>query len=157
MRSAGGAVLIGVGNTYRRDDGIGPAIAAAISKHDLPGVTVLTSDGEPSRLLDAWSGARLAVVVDAVRGGSGVPGTIHRHCLPGGQGHGWTSGGAASTHGLGVEEAILLGQAMDRLPERLVVFAVEAADTAYGPGLSEAVAACPPELTRLVLAELGFG
>jgi hydrogenase maturation protease len=150
-----GAVLIGIGNSYRRDDGIGPAIAAAISEHDLPGVTVLTSDGEPSRLLDAWSGARLAVVVDAVRGGSGVPGTIHRRSLLDGQAQ--AQGGLASTHGFGLEEAVELARAMERMPERLVVFAVEAADTGHGPGLSEAVAARLPELTRLVLAELGTG
>ncbi len=156
MRRAGGAVLIGVGNAYRRDDGIGPALAAAISAQSPPGVTVLTSDGEPSRLLDAWSGASLAVVVDAVCE-SGVPGRIHRYFSPDGQRADWIPGAAASTHGLGVEEAVLLGQALDRLPERLVVFAVEASDTGYGPGLSRAVAACLPGLTRLVLAELGSG
>ena len=118
---------------------------------DLPGVTVLASDGEPSRLLDAWAGARLAIVVDAVRPGGDAPGQIHRFaddcpagCTP----------GSASTHGLGIAEAIALGQALDRLPERLVIFAVEAEDTGYGEHLSQSVTAALPELTHLVLTEL---
>ena len=60
------AVLIGIGNPYRRDDGIGPALAAEIEQLRPPGVSVTVSDGEPTWLLDAWSGAPLAVVVDAV-------------------------------------------------------------------------------------------
>ncbi len=150
MNPAGQVVLIGVGNPYRRDDGIGPALAAAIGGLDLPGVIVLTSDGEPSRLLDAWTGARLAVVVDAVRPGGGEPGQIHRFsgCPADGD------SGPASTHGLGIGQAAALGQALDRLPDRLVVLAVEAADVGYGEQLSPPVAAALASLTSLVLAEL---
>jgi hydrogenase maturation protease len=114
-------------------------------------VTVLNSDGEPSRLLDAWAGARFAIVVDAVRPGGGEPGQIHRFA------DGCPADGdslSASTHGLGIAEAIALGQALGRLPERLVVFAVEAEDVGYGEHLSQPVTATLPELTRRVLAEL---
>ena len=149
------AVLIGVGNLYRRDDGIGPAVAEVIEGLGLPGVSVLISDGEPSRLLEAWSGARLAVVVDATRRDGGVAGTIERHCVTDGPlTGGWTSSGSASTHGLGIGEAIHLAQAMNEMPERLVVFAVEAADIGYGEHLSLPVSASLPELTQAVLSEL---
>ena len=37
-----------------------------------------------------------------------------------------------------------------------MVFAVEAADLGFGPGLSEAVAASLPRLTRAVRAEFGL-
>jgi len=151
-------VLIGVGNQYRRDDGIGLALAAAISELDLPGVTVLASDGEPSRLLDAWSGASLAVLVDAVRQEGGVPGQIHRHHMSGdGLTDTWASANSASTHGLGIGEAIALAKAVDRLPERLVVFTVEADDIGYGEHLSPPVSASLPALTQAVLAELRSG
>jgi len=144
------AVLIGVGNPFRRDDGIGPALAVAIDALDLPGVTVLASDGEPSRLLDAWAGASLAVVVDAARPGDGDPGQIHRFAddCPA------QASGSASTHGLGIAEAVELGRALDRLPGRLVLFAVAAEDVGYGDQLSQPVQAALPDLTRQVLAEL---
>jgi len=148
---AGQLVLIGVGNPYRRDDGIGPALAVALEALDLAGVTVLTSDGEPSRLLDAWAGARLAIVVDAERPGGAEPGQIRRFA---GDVPADGDSVSASTHGLGITEAIALGQALDRRPERLVVFAVAAEDVGYGEHLSQPVTAALPELTRQVLAEL---
>jgi hydrogenase maturation protease len=150
-------VLIGVGNPYRRDDGVGPAFAASLRAHDLPGVSVLISDGEPSRLLDAWAGAGLAIVVDAVRCEPGIPGRISRRTLHPAPAEGPPPVSQSSTHGLGVAEAVRLAQALDRLPERLVVFAVEAGDIGYGSQLSEAVAASLPDLTRAVLAELEIG
>lgn len=158
MSAGTGAVLIGVGNGYRRDDGIGPALAAAISELSLPGVSVIVSDGEPSRLLEAWSEARLAVVVDAIRRDGGVAGQFHRHCVTDGRmPAGWTPAGSASTHALGISEAIHLAQVVGRMPERLVVFAVEAADIGYGEHLSPPVSASLPELTQAVLGELRPG
>jgi hydrogenase maturation protease len=156
------AVVIGIGNPYRRDDGIGLALAAAVARAALPGVTVTESDGEPSALLDAWSGVPLAVVVDAVLCAVPEPGRIHRTALDlasGGGGldaAGFNAGGAgaASTHGLGVPDAVRLAQALGRAPGRLVVFAVEAADLGFGPAPSPTVAASLPELSRAVLAEL---
>jgi len=73
------AVVIGIGNPFRNDDGIGPAAAAQIEGLRLPGVRVVMSDGEPAGLLEAWAGADLAVVVDAiyrVPASPGPPGLI---------------------------------------------------------------------------------
>ena len=44
-------------------------------------VELLVSDGEPARLIEAWSGADLAVVVDAVRADPARPGRLHRLVL----------------------------------------------------------------------------
>lgn len=71
-------VLVGIGNPYRRDDGIGPALVAAVGRLGVPGVTLTCADGEPSRLLDAWDGAVLTVVVYAVACAPAAPGRIHR-------------------------------------------------------------------------------
>jgi hydrogenase maturation protease len=143
------AVIIGVGNPYRRDDGVGPAAIAELAKHDLADVLLTVADGEPTQLLDAWSGADVAIVIDAVLCQPATPGRIHRSTLdqltPGGK--------TASTHGLGIPDAIRLAQVLDRAPQRLVVYAVEAADLGFGLGLSPAVAAAVPQLVRDVLTE----
>ena len=109
------AVVIGIGNSYRCDDGIGPALVTAIESVCPAGVTLTVSDGEPSQLLAAWSGVQLAVLVDAVLCDAPVPGRIHRSVLatatadpPAAS----TRTGAASTHGLGIPDAI------PGLPER---------------------------------------
>ena len=144
-------VVIGVGNEYRRDDGIGPAVVAQLRDRGLPGVTLTVSDGEPSQLLDTWAGAELAVVIDAVLCEPSVPGRIHRTTL--GSVAGEVS--ASSTHGLGVPDAVRLAAALDQAPSSLVVYAVEAADLGFGLGLSPAVSAAVPEVARAVLAETG--
>ncbi|NMH97609.1 hydrogenase maturation protease [Pseudonocardia acidicola] len=148
MRPA--VALIGIGNPYRRDDGIGPAVVTAIGNRHLPGLTVTVTDADPSRLIDAWSGADLAVIIDAVRCDPSIPGRIHRTAVsaPG------PGPAAASTHGLGVPDIVRLAEALDRAPRRLVVLAVEASDLGFGPGLSPVVAEAVPLLVRNVLGEL---
>ncbi len=131
-------VVIGVGNEYRRDDGLGPAVVARLSGFDLPGVTVAVSDGEPSSMLHLWTGAELAVVVDAVRVDDGVPGRLHE----------LVTGELAevppetgTSHAIGLGTTVELARALGRMPGRLVVYAVEGTDFGYGPGLSAEVAA----------------
>ena len=143
--------LIGVGNEFRRDDGIGPALVAQVAESAPPGVTLSVVDGEPSQLLDVWDSVQLAVVVDAVLCDPSTPGRIHRTTL----GDAYPAGTSASTHGLGIPDALGLAEALGRAPARLVVFAVEAADLGFGTGLSQPVADALPDLTRLVLDELG--
>ena len=156
---AGASVVIGVGNSFRRDDGIGPAVAAEIERQQRPGVRVVISDGEPSGLIEAWSGVDLAIIVDALHGRPGTghpggpvaaPGRVHRVTPAALE----TSGRAGSSHGLGLPDAFRLGHALGRLPARAVIVAVEAADTRPGPGLSAAVAAAVADAVAAVAAEL---
>jgi hydrogenase maturation protease len=141
------ACVIGVGNPYRRDDGVGPAVIAALETAVPDGVTLTVTDGEPTQLLDAWAETDLAIVVDAVLCERPAPGRVHRTDVP-------PPGRAASTHGLGIPEAIQLAEALDRAPRRLVVYAVEAADLGFGDTLSPAVAAAVPGVVDAVLGEL---
>ncbi|HEY5362340.1 MAG TPA: hydrogenase maturation protease, partial [Streptosporangiaceae bacterium] len=126
------AAVIGIGNLYRRDDGIGPALVAALKRLRPPGVSLTVADGEPSQLLDAWSGAPLAIVVDAVLCEAPAPGRIHRTVIHRtGRGSGADdlmvpapgSRAAASTHGLGIPDAVRLAEALHQAPARLVVIA----------------------------------
>ena len=50
-------LLIGIGNAYRRDDGVGLAVAEEIEERALPGVRTEMAIGEPGAMLDAWGGA----------------------------------------------------------------------------------------------------
>ena len=145
------AVVIGVGNEFRRDDGAGPEVVARLRGQVPKGAELLVSDGEPTRMIEAWQGMPLAVVVDAVRAEPPVPGRLHRLVLDCADG---APPGALSSHGLGLEDAIGLAQALGRMPDRLIVHAVEAADLTQGTGLSPAVAAVIDELAAAVLREL---
>ncbi len=145
------AAVIGVGNPFRRDDGAGPETVARLRDRVPPGVRVTALDGEPTGLMEAWSGVALAIVVDTVVCDPPDPGRIHRVQAPASL----PVGMSVATHGLGVVEAVRLAAALDRLPRALVVLGVEAADVGVGPGLSPQVAAAIPALVGAVLAELG--
>ncbi|MGI9646364.1 MAG: hydrogenase maturation protease, partial [Ilumatobacteraceae bacterium] len=70
-------LVIGVGNRWRGDDGVGPRAVDALAARTGDGVDLVALDGEPTRMVDAWAGRSAVVVIDAVRAG-GPPGTIHR-------------------------------------------------------------------------------
>jgi hydrogenase maturation protease len=134
-----------VGNRLRGDDGAGPAVASALGAR--------TVAGEPLALLHAWDGADAVVLVDAVRTGA-PPGTIHRFDaseapLPA------ELGGAASTHALGIGEAIELARALGRLPARVIVVGIEGERFELGDELSAAVAGVVGEAAARVRGELG--
>jgi len=117
-----------------------------------PGVELVITDGEPTRLIDAWTGTMLTIVVDAVRARPPHPGQVHRFVVdrPGtGQVR------AASSHGLGLDDAISLATALDRMPARLIVHAIEAADTEHGTGLTPAVAVAVDIVARAILDDIG--
>ncbi|HEV8219925.1 MAG TPA: hydrogenase maturation protease, partial [Streptosporangiaceae bacterium] len=91
------------------------------------------------------------VVVDAVRADPARPGRLHRFVLD------RPLAGAsrtASSHGFGLDDAIRLALALDRMPGRLIVHAIEAADLSQGTGLTSQVATAVEEVARAVLADL---
>ena len=139
-------VLIGVGNRWRADDGIGLVVVEEVARHLDARVDVVMCDGEPSRLIDAWARRSLAVVVDATHG-TGEAGTINMWDgdVPGG------SHRSTGSHALGVGNAIALGAALERLPARLVVVGIEAGVTDHGNTLCPAVAAAVSPAVATVL------
>ena len=147
----GCAVVIGIGNEFRRDDGAGPAVVARLRGRLPNDVCLLVSDGEPTRLIEAWAGAPVAVIVDAVRAEPAVPGRLHRLVLHRADANVARS---ASSHGLGLDCAIGLAQALDRMPGRLILHAVEVADVGQGTGLTHAVAASIDTLAAAVRQDL---
>lgn len=149
-------VVVGIGNRYRRDDGVGLAVAVAVQARALRDVRVVTGVEDPTSLLDVWSGVGLAVLVDAAltsplaSAASGFqPGHIHQLTMAE-----LTAVHGLSSHHLDIAEALALGQALDRVPDRLVVFTVEAADVGHGEGLTRPVAAAVPDVVAAVVAEI---
>lgn len=148
--------MIGVGNEFRRDDGVGPAVASLLrertdSRGSLPDTVVSVCDGDPARLIGLWAGAGLAVVVDAAHARPASPGRIHRVALDAV----WLGQPATtSSHGLGLGEAVDLARALGQLPGRLVVYAVEGSDSSPGTGLTPAVAQAVEALADAVEDEV---
>ena len=144
-------VVIGVGNPYRGDDAAGLVAVERLQSRVPDGVSVLACEQEPTRIIDAWTGARAALIVDAVQSGA-EPGTLHRvdasrEPVPA---HVFRS----STHAFGVGEAIELARALGRLPERIVVYGVEGATVAAGVGLTPQVETAVDGVVEALLGDL---
>ena len=58
-------LVIGYGNTLRRDDGVGPRVAEAVAKLALPGVRALACPLLTPELAEAVSQTRVVIFVDA--------------------------------------------------------------------------------------------
>lgn len=129
-------VIAGIGNPFRRDDGVGIAVVRRLRGRVPRGVSLSEHSGEGAALIEVWNGAETAILVDAVQ--SGAPaGTIHRlnaalEVVP----RGWFH---CSTHAFGVAEAIEVARALGGLPPRLFVIGIEGKDFSAGVGLSAEV------------------
>ncbi len=145
------SMVIGVGNSYRRDDGAGVRVARAVGAAQLPGVSAIEASGEGAALLEAWSGAADVVVIDAVHSGA-APGTVVRFTLPGDEIP--TGYFHYSTHAFSVAEAVALGRELDLLPARLTVIGIEGEDFGSGEGLSAEVEAAVARVVGELLREL---
>ncbi len=121
-------VVAGIGNVYRGDDGVGPVIAARLGPMLPSSVLVLEGLDDPIELIDAWEGVELAVVVDAVVS-SAKPGTVHQLEISGPLPAMFRR---LSTHLFSVAQVIELGAVLERMPDRLVVIGVEAAEVNQG-------------------------
>lgn len=148
--------IVGLGNPYRGDDGAGIEAARALSRLVSKDVEVVEHDGEPAALIDLWDGSSITYVIDAVRS-EDAPGTIDRVELDaGGEIVIPSSPRRASSHALGIGDAVELARVLGRLPDRLVLVGVTGSRFGLGDELSQpvlaALEAIVSELAREVAA-----
>jgi hydrogenase maturation protease len=145
------ALVVGLGSPDRGDDAVGPAVAAGVAALGLSGVEVMVR-ADPSALVDLMDSHDVVVLVDAMRSGA-VPGQVA--VMEAGQA---PVGIASGTHDLGLGEVIELARVLDRLPPRVVIVAIEAADFDHGEPMSPAVELAVPAAVRAVVGSLeGLG
>lgn len=138
--------IIGCGNADRGDDAAGILVARRLREL---GLDSIEHAGDGFALLELWHGSENVVLVDAVLSGA-APGTVSV----------WDPGSEplkiqdcyCSTHGFGPVEAIEIGRALGRLPQRIRVYGIEAAQfeqgSAAGPEVLKAVDRLVGELAR---------
>lgn len=146
------ALVIGVGNEFRSDDGVGKEVVKALEQLAPPGVSICESSGESFLLIEMWANVKKVILVDAIQSGA-EPGTVKRfdagsHPLPS------ELLRECSTHALSVPTAIELARSLGRLPQEVVFFGIEALHFNYGRSLSEYARRAVTETVGCVLAEL---
>jgi hydrogenase maturation protease len=139
-------IVIGLGNEFRGDDGVGLLAAQQLRER---GLAAVEHDGDLAALIDLWKGAAFIILIDAVSSGA-APGKLHRFDasasrLP-------REVFKSSTHTLDVADAVELSRALGTLPARVLVFGVEARDFSPGKGLSSEVQRAVPILIEEVIS-----
>lgn len=152
MQTNDSPYILGVGNRFRRDDGVGPAAAEILAAQ---GVDALAVDGDGATLATLWEGRSTVIVIDAMQSGRSQrePGAIRRLDANAGElPHGC---GFFNSHAFGLAQAVETARALGRLPPRLIIFGVEGDDFGWGEMLSPAVAAALPTVLAAVMTEIG--
>jgi hydrogenase maturation protease len=145
------ALVVGIGNPDRGDDGVEPAIAQRVSGRVPPGVSVLELGGDVLALIESWAGIPSVIVVDAVAP-IAEPGRFHRldlakNPLP-------VAFAPPSTHAFGLAETVELARSLGKLPPFLVAYLVKGEQFEPGAPLSPTVAKAVEKVVERVSQEL---
>jgi hydrogenase maturation protease len=145
------ALVIGIGNLLRGDDGVGRFVAQRLAERNIPGVRVLEHEGEMTWLMEAWAGADAVFVVDAVSSKS-TTGTVRRFDAAQQTLEGQSL--RNSSHAFGLREAVELARAWNRLPRRLIIYGIVGKSFDLGAELSPRVRQAVPRVADRIAAEL---
>jgi hydrogenase maturation protease len=144
QRSLDGVLVVGYGNTLRRDDGIGQAVAERLSARlRRCGATVLALHQLLPELADEVARASFVVFVDArpgVRAGSVA-------CAPLGSG-----GALCSSHGLDPPSLLALARLLHGAAPPALLVTVGTGSTEHGAGLTPAVRRSVPLAAEAVVS-----
>jgi hydrogenase maturation protease len=144
-------LLIGIGNEYRSDDGVGLLVVRMIRRKQLPSVIVKEESGEGAALMESWQGFQNVIIVDAVSSDAKA-GTVFRidakkDTVPIKFFH-------YSTHAFSVSEAIELARVMNVLPPKLSVYGIEGNDFTAGTTISLLVQQAAHKIIEQIVKEM---
>jgi hydrogenase maturation protease len=146
-------LVLGVGNTLMRDDGVGVwAVNTLADTYCVPASVRIVDGGVAGlRLLSEIADVDYLLIVDAVRRG-GDPGTIYR-LDPGGVSA--RQGPFFSAHEVGIAELLSTASFCGRLPKTQII-GVEPLETeSVGIELTDALRGSLPRVVAAVVEELG--
>ena len=143
--------VIGIGNEYRGDDGVGIFIVRQLKAKNPPKTRIELNSREGISLMDSWSDSDTTILVDAVKSGA-FPGKIYRlHMHTPIHLNGVL---ASSTHSLGIAEAIQLASTLKSLPRCLIFYGIEGQCFEPGRGLSPKVKAAAEKVLEKVMWDI---
>lgn len=127
-------LVIGIGNGFRKDDGVGLEIARRIEELKLPGITVTKTTGDLSNFINTFRDYETLIIADSIKS-SGNPGMNIRIDISD-LDEDFELSPKISTHWLGILEALRLADNIGNLPEKTIIYGVEGIDFSFGVGIS---------------------
>ena len=147
---AGDVLILGVGNRLLRDDGVGGRVAAELGRLALPSRIRAVDGGTLGRdLLPLVATAAALVIVDAVDLGA-EPGSV---AVLRGDPVELALGGLAGFGGGAIGDLLAHARLAGRLPEPVVLVAIQPASIEPGTDLTAAVEAAVPRAVELAARE----
>jgi len=141
-------LILGIGNRFRVDDGVGLAVAERLRALGFPAGE---HSGEGAGLMEAWEGQDRVIIADATQSGA-PPGTIRR--LDAAEERLETGLFRYSSHLFGLAEAVEMARALGRLPRDLVIWGIEGGEWGFGESLTLAADQAAGEVVRRIAAEI---
>lgn len=145
-------LVIGIGDPGWGDDGAGVLAARRLRETLADSAEVFeAAAASPATVIEQWEGRDCVIVIDAFS--AGVPaGSVVRinatgGVLPAALSH-------ASAHGVGLPEVLAFGATMQRLPQRLILYALGGLRFEAGESLTPAAAKAVAEAVARIEAEL---
>ncbi len=140
-------LVIGCGNPDRGDDAAGILVVRRLRER---GVAAQEHSSDGLALIDAWSEAEYAILIDTVV--TGAPAGTISGCL--GADTALHRSAGTSSHSFDVASAILLARALDRMPGSLKIYGIEGCAFELGTAPQPVVVAAAERVADLVLAEV---
>jgi hydrogenase maturation protease len=152
MDNISNVVIVGIGNEFRKDDGVGLYVSRLIQEKADKKIRVVEGIPDGFALIETWDDFSLVFVIDCAASGN-KQGTIYRfdalkEKIPGDLFDGF------STHSISVVDAIELAKTLGRLPKSLMVYGIEGNDYSPGTQLSPEVKMAADQLVEQILDEL---
>lgn len=141
----GSSVVVGVGNTWRHDDGIGPHIINLLQQQNFNAADLIDGGIDGLALLDKLAVYDHAIIVDAVNMNQPV-GAIKEFSPTEAK---LITSDALSTHGFGLAELIKLMIELD-IKTRVTIIGIQPGNIAFGEGLTQEIKEQVPEIIKKI-------
>lgn len=143
-------LVVGVGNPFRHDDGIGLAIVKILQEENNPSMIVVDGGTDGFSLFDRLALYEHAIIIDAVFMGES-PGVIKLFSSQ--EAKLQIKGDALSTHGFGLADVLKLTEEFG-VKTIIKIIGIQPESVDFGAGLSEVVKNSIPQILELVKREI---
>jgi hydrogenase maturation protease len=139
-------LIIGIGNSLRGDDGVGPALIDQLVLRDLPNCRLMAADVTGLDLIKYFHPDERVIIIDAAEMGV-EPGTIRVFSVEDLEQIQFVS--ATSTHGMGLLETLKLAREVG-YEQQIWIIGVQVQTYLYREGLSEKVDRAIPQVIDII-------
>jgi hydrogenase maturation protease len=142
--------VVALGNPFRGDDGVGPAVVEALEDRDLADLDLLDLGDATFELLYVLADHDAAVIVDAVDFG-GDPGDVAVFAPESAED---VTGGQRGAHDTNPFELLSVADQLEATPATVRIVGIQPATVEFGDELSVPISDALPEIVDEVLAVL---